>query len=58
MVILVKSRKALKQCFVLASAFVDNNRVVPVKLEIKEFSDKSNTLYVAIALDSIKKTRS
>ena len=26
-----------------------------VKLEVKEFSDKENTLYVAIALESIKK---
>ena len=29
--------------------------MVPVKLEIKEFYDKKNTLYVAIALESIQK---
>ncbi len=28
---------------------------MPVKLEVKEFFDKKNTLYVAIALESIKK---
>ena len=41
--------------YVLASAFLDGESIVPVKLEIKEFSDKENTLYVAIALESIKK---
>ncbi len=45
----------LKQCYVLASAFVDGNNIVPVKLEVKEFSDKENTLHIAIALESIKK---
>ena len=39
----------------MASSFVDGENIVPVKLEIKEFSDKQNTLYVAIALESIKK---
>ena len=33
----------------------DGSDIVPVKLEIKEFADKQNTLYVAIALESIKK---
>ena len=41
--------------YVLASAFLDGESIVPVKLEIKEFPDKENTLYVAIALESIKK---
>ena len=41
--------------YVLASAFFDDQSIVPVKLEVKEFSDKKNTLYVAIALESIKK---
>lgn len=45
----------MKNVFVLASAFVDGEDIVPVKLEIKEFSDKENALYVAIALESIKK---
>ena len=43
----------LKNMYVLVSAFQDGENITPVKLEIKEFSDKSNTLYVAIALDSI-----
>ena len=41
--------------YVLASAFLDGESIVPVMLEIKEFPDKENTLYVAIALESIKK---
>ena len=43
----------LKNMYVLASAFVDGNEVVPVKLEIKEFTDKPSSLYVAIALERI-----
>ncbi len=43
----------LKNMYVLVSAFQDGENITPVKLEIKEFSDRSNTLYVAIALDSI-----
>ena len=40
----------------LISAFTDDKRVVPVKLEVKEFFDKSkNALHVAVALESIKK---
>lgn len=39
----------------LVSAFEDGANIVPVKLEIKEFVDKKNSLYVAIALESIKK---
>lgn len=45
----------LKAVYVLVSAFEDGGNIVPVKLEIKEFVDKNNTLYVAIALESIKK---
>lgn len=44
----------LKNMYVLVSAFQDGENITPVKLEIKEFSDKPNTLYVAIALDSIQ----
>lgn len=44
----------LKNMYVLVSAFQDGENITPVKLEIKEFSDKPNTLYVAIALDSIR----
>lgn len=46
---------ALENMYVLASAFVDGEDIVPVKLEVKEFSDKENTLHLAIALESIKK---
>ena len=45
----------LKDTYVLVSAFEDGENIVPVKLEIKEFSDKKNALYVAIALEGIKK---
>ena len=50
-----KADSALKNVYVLASAFVDGENIIPVKLEVKEFSDKENTLHVAIALESIKK---
>lgn len=50
-----KKDNTLKQVYVLASAFKDGDNIVPVKLEVKEFNDKKNTLYVAIALESIKK---
>ena len=50
-----KPDPTLKNVYVLVSAFEDGNQIVPVKLEIKEFADKDNTLYVAIALESIKK---
>ena len=45
----------LKEMYVLVSAFEDGESIIPVKLEIKEFSDKANKLYVAIALENIKK---
>ena len=48
-------REALAEdMYVLTSAFLDGDSNVPVKLEIKQFLDKENTLYVAIALESIK----
>ncbi len=50
-----KNDRTLKRVYVLASAFIDGKNIVPVKLEVKGFSDKKNTLYVAIALESIKK---
>lgn len=53
-----KSDLTLDNVYVLVSAFEDGDRVVPVKLEVKEFYDKENTLYVAISLESIKKMRS
>lgn len=50
-----KPDTTLKDVYVLASAFEDGDEIVPVKLEVKEFTDKQNTLYISIALDSIKK---
>ena len=52
-----KPDKTLKMIYVLSSAFETNNEIVPVKLEIKEFFDKPNRLYVAVALEDIKKDR-
>ena len=49
-----KSDLTLDNVYVLVSAFEDGDRVVPVKLEVKEFYDKENTLYVATSLESIK----
>ena len=50
-----KPDATLKNMYVLVSAFEDGNNIVPVKLEIKEFTDKPNSLYVAVALENIKK---
>ncbi len=50
-----KTDKTLKQVYVLVSAFNDSENIVPVKLEIKEFVDKPNSLYVAVALENIKR---
>ena len=51
-----KPDPTLKNVYVLMSSFADGDYFIPVKLEIKEFNDKQNKLYVAIALDGIKKT--
>ena len=40
--------------YVLVSAFQDGDYITPVKLEIKEFFDKPNSLHVAIALENIQ----
>lgn len=50
-----KTDVSLKEMYVLLSAFSYEDRVIPVKLEVKEFLDKRNSLHVAIALESIKK---
>ncbi len=52
-----KVDRTLKQVYVLCSAFENDIDIVPVKLSIKEFTDKPNHLYVAVALESIKKDR-
>ena len=45
----------LKNVYVLVSAFEDGELIVPVKLAIKELANDPNMLYVAIALEGIKK---
>ena len=51
-----KPDPTLDNVFVLMSAYQDGDYLVPVKLEIKQFKDKKNTLYVAISLNKIKMT--
>lgn len=52
-----KVDRTLENVYVLFSAFENDTDIVPVKLEIKEFLDKPNRLYVAVALEGIKKDR-
>lgn len=52
-----KVDRTLKNVYVLCSAFETDTDIIPVKLEIKEFYDKPNRLYVAVALEGIKKDR-
>ena len=52
-----KPDPTLESVYVLVSAFENGENIVPVKLEIKEFNDKKNTLHVAIALESIEKDK-
>lgn len=51
-----KPDPTLDNVFVLMSAYQDGDSIVPVKLEVKKFKDKQNTLYVAISLEKIKRT--
>ena len=46
----------LENMFVLISAYQHDGFIVPIKLEIKQFKDKPNALYVAISLNKIKMT--
>lgn len=46
----------LENMFVLISAYQHDGFIVPIKLEIKQFKDKPNALYVAISLNKIKTT--
>ena len=46
--------KTLLQTDVFLSAFSDGKDIVPVKMEVKEFKDKNNSLYVLITLEKIK----
>ena len=52
-----KTDPTLQNMYVLVSAFQNIDDIIPVKFEIKEFSDKQNALYIAVALESIKKDR-
>lgn len=52
-----KVDETLEMMYVLCSAFETEEEVIPVKLEIKEFKDKPNRLYVAISLNGIQKDR-
>ena len=47
-----KPDPSLNNMYVLVSAFRDGGLITPVKLEIKEFNHKANSLYDAIALES------
>ena len=51
-----KPDPTLDNVFVLMSAYRDGGYIIPVKLEVKKFKDKQNTLYVAISLEKIKMT--
>ena len=44
----------LKQTYVLLSSFFDNETIKPVQFEIKEYVDKNNRLYLAVALTKIE----
>lgn len=48
-----KPDPTLENVYVLTSGFQKGESIVPVKLEVKQFSDKINTLYVAVTLKSI-----
>ena len=46
--------KTLLQTDVLLSAFADENGIVPVRVTVKEFKDKENSLYALITLEKIE----
>lgn len=46
---------SLKSVYVLLSALKENeNTIIPVQFEIKEFIDKENKLYLAVTLNKIE----
>ena len=47
-------QKTLLQTDVLLSAFADENGIVPVRLTVKEFKDKENSLCALITLEKIE----
>lgn len=46
----------LKEMRVLVSAFEEGDRIIPVKIELKEFIDKPTSVHVILALSDIKKS--
>ena len=42
---------ALQNMYVLASAFKDGDRIIPVQLEIKNYNDRANKLYLTVTID-------
>ena len=46
----IREDTSLKQMYVLASALSDEKGIIPVKLEVKEFNDKANKLYLSVVL--------
>lgn len=49
----VREDKDLNRTLVFVSAY-ENDGIVPVQLEVKEFIEKDNSLYVAVTLNKIK----
>lgn len=45
-----KENQRLKQVYVLVSAFKDESGISPVQLEVKEYHDAQNKLYLAVAM--------
>ena len=48
-----KENPDLKQVYVLASAYKDGENIVPVELEVKEFKQRENSLYMTVVLTKI-----
>ena len=51
-----KSNLGLKKTYMLISAFSDNSNVVPVQLEVKNFENQPNGLYLNVILSKIKES--
>lgn len=51
-----KGNKNLKKTYVLISAFSDKSNVVPIQLEVKNFENQPNGLYLNVVLSKIKES--
>lgn len=51
-----KRNENLKKTYVLISAFSDKSNVVPVQLEVKNFENQPNGLYLNVVLSKIKES--